>query len=197
MFTCTPKKLPPLHEAVENNDIKAAEKCNLSSHCLNRWDADDQLTPLNLAVSKGYVEMVRFLIKNGANVNARAGCGKTPLHFAAECPHSLEIAQILLESPDINLDVKIAINNFNENVARYLTLDEYALSHRNPILAEMIDEKRQQERLNSAAALYTELKEVKDELKELKNDMRSLKGKFKFTASDSEKENSPNPLFRK
>ncbi len=51
-------------------------------------------TPLFWAVEKNNEETVRFLIKHGANVNAKSGKGKTPLSIATEAGYT-EIADIL------------------------------------------------------------------------------------------------------
>jgi len=40
-------------------------------------------TALNSAVSQGHIELVRFLLEKGADVNSRAIYGGTPLSFAA------------------------------------------------------------------------------------------------------------------
>jgi ankyrin repeat protein len=44
-------------------------------------------TPLFWAADENHEELVRFLIDNGANVNARAANGSTPLSIAAEAGH--------------------------------------------------------------------------------------------------------------
>ena len=59
--------------------------------------ADDYgRTPLHVAVSADYSEMVRFLIENGANVHARtAGEDQTPLYYAAK-NEAVQCVRILL-----------------------------------------------------------------------------------------------------
>eukprot|EP00299_Pterocystis_sp_00344_P015219 c7592_g1_i4.p1 GENE.c7592_g1_i4~~c7592_g1_i4.p1 ORF type:complete len:119 (+),score=22.61 c7592_g1_i4:128-484(+) len=51
--------------------------------------ADNIQTPLHHAASNGHVELCRFLVENGANVNAACNTGlQTPLHKAAERSHT-------------------------------------------------------------------------------------------------------------
>jgi len=42
-----------------------------------------QNTPLHLASGNGHLEVVKFLVSQGANVNALNDAGNTPLHWAA------------------------------------------------------------------------------------------------------------------
>jgi len=53
-------------------------------------------TPLENAVSHGHAEMAKFLLSNGAQVNARAIYGRTPLHVAA-WRDDAAIGRLLLE----------------------------------------------------------------------------------------------------
>lgn len=59
--------------------------------------ADDYgRTPLHVAASADYSEMVRFLIDRGADVHvASAGEGQTPLHYAAK-NEAVQCVKILL-----------------------------------------------------------------------------------------------------
>lgn len=41
------------------------------------------LTPLHIACTHGYPDLVALLLKAKANVNARTHQGRTPLHYAA------------------------------------------------------------------------------------------------------------------
>ncbi len=42
------------------------------------------------------MEIVKYLLENGANPNQKALCGATALHFAAECGH-IDIVKELLK----------------------------------------------------------------------------------------------------
>ena len=66
-----------------------------------------QMTPLALAASfKGAVEIGRFLIERGADINARGDGGRVPLHFASGYGHH-DMVQLLLDhgaNPNIQED---------------------------------------------------------------------------------------------
>ncbi|KAG2419123.1 hypothetical protein HFD88_002227 [Aspergillus terreus] len=55
-------------------------------------------TPLHHAAASGSLDCVRFLLHEGADVNASADHGMTPLHCAAKRPRGREIAELLLEA---------------------------------------------------------------------------------------------------
>ncbi|HEY6990300.1 MAG TPA: ankyrin repeat domain-containing protein [Bryobacteraceae bacterium] len=63
-----------------------------------------KLTPLHRAAAFGPVQMVRDLLKAGANVNARDGRSLTPLHFAVATDYpSKQICETLLQAgADVN-----------------------------------------------------------------------------------------------
>jgi ankyrin repeat protein len=64
---------------------------------INATDSNG-LTPLHHAVRFGKIEIIQFLLDNGADVDARASKrhGKTPLHFAAE-QSNVDVVTYLLE----------------------------------------------------------------------------------------------------
>jgi ankyrin repeat protein len=65
------------------------------------------MTPLALASSKGKVELGRFFIERGADVNVRDNQGWAPLHhFASEHRH-LDMAQLLQCYIDHGADASI------------------------------------------------------------------------------------------
>lgn len=61
-------------------------------------------TPLHLASEKGHTEMVEFLLRHEAQLEARDEEGNSALHHAVENKH-LPVTQLLLESgtpPDMD-----------------------------------------------------------------------------------------------
>jgi ankyrin repeat protein len=53
-------------------------------------------TPLHVAADRGYLRIVKFLLKHGANPNMKNDYGNTPLHDAAAFGHR-EVVKLLLE----------------------------------------------------------------------------------------------------
>ena len=47
------------------------------------WD-ENEWTPLIIAVIWGYVDIIRLLVDNGANINSKGNDGNTALHLAAK-----------------------------------------------------------------------------------------------------------------
>ena len=60
-------------------------------------DLQEARTPLHKAVCGGHIDIVRLLVENGAEVNARDGNDETPLHKAAERGY-IEVVRLLVEN---------------------------------------------------------------------------------------------------
>ena len=110
-----------LHQIAISGSVVAAEKY-LSE---NSVDIDkvnlDKKTPLCFAANFGHVDMVSFLIRKGAKVNASDRSKDTPLTFAARNGH-VDVAKVLIDSgADVNwtrfdgrslLHIVAALGNF-------------------------------------------------------------------------------------
>lgn len=63
---------------------------------INETENDTFLcSPLHFAAQKGHIEIVKYLIKSGAQIEFKNLTGTTPLHWAAQNGH-LEIVKILI-----------------------------------------------------------------------------------------------------
>lgn len=60
-------------------------------------DADKDVAPLHVAVANQNLELAKFLLDHGADVNARDGDGRTPLHFAVN-RRDLDLIRLLLDA---------------------------------------------------------------------------------------------------
>jgi ankyrin repeat protein len=101
-----------IHDAASEGDLVKIQ--TLVSGNPNLADsADDKgSTPLHLASSKGHLEVVKFLVEKGADIEAVNGRGFTPLQLAAYGRHR-EVVEFLLEK-GANIDAK---NKSNEMTA--------------------------------------------------------------------------------
>ncbi|KAG2003864.1 hypothetical protein GB937_009357 [Aspergillus fischeri] len=64
---------------------------------LHRADLDG-MTPLHDAAASGSLDCVRFLLREGADVNSCPEHGMTPLHYAAKRPNAREIIEVLVQA---------------------------------------------------------------------------------------------------
>lgn len=98
-----------IHDAVKANDFNAVEqyikedKTSINAvklgSCYVDWGytANYSIEPLHCAICENLTSMAKYLIDNGADVNARFKPEKlTPLHMAAEA-NNLELVQYLVE----------------------------------------------------------------------------------------------------
>ena len=86
--------------------------------------------------------MASFLVKKGANVNARNSEGKTPLMLAAQHGH-IDIAKLLLEN-GARTDVRTAANVHVGKACMAqdeLTALDYALQNDDAVMIELLKEK--------------------------------------------------------
>ena len=98
-----------LHWAVRENAFRAVQAIVEATHI----DIDKQsygLTPLHVACTHGHEEIARYLIKNGARVNARNVSGMTPLSLAslADCEPVESIKVLLKENGALEGHIPVA-----------------------------------------------------------------------------------------
>src|SRR5690349_12949244 len=65
--------------------------------------AEDNATPLHIAVENNQPQVVEELFRLGASANVKDSEGTTPLHIVAALPNAVEVAQLLISNgADIN-----------------------------------------------------------------------------------------------
>ena len=98
----TGEELPPatLFEAVYRDDLEGMKDLLAEGADVNAMDKDGN-TPLHIVTHSGHKEMIKLLISNGADVNAKGRFG-TPIHNAVSSGYK-EIVQLLVdEGADVN-----------------------------------------------------------------------------------------------
>ena len=60
-------------------------------------------TPLHVAADRGYLGIVKFLLRHGANPNMKNDYGNTPLHFAALYGHPEVVKLLIKHGADPNI----------------------------------------------------------------------------------------------
>ena len=86
-------------KAAKHGDVASVKSLLANDATLIKARDTDGSTPLHCATWKGHVEMVAFLLKSGADVNAineNEHWGTTPLHAAAHA-NQAAIAKLLLD----------------------------------------------------------------------------------------------------
>ena len=91
--------MKPIHEAAQSGDIKEISKqlqLGISVDCT----AQDESTPLHIAILYEQDLAVRLLLEKNASVNAKNELGLTPLHIAAK--QGLDLMTCLLIEASAN-----------------------------------------------------------------------------------------------
>lgn len=96
---------PPLHHAIRNNHIDVAKILLKKQVDVDINDTMGGFTSLHIAAEGGHFEIVNFLLKNNANVNARTDQENTPLHSAAINGHLEVVNALILKGANVNARV--------------------------------------------------------------------------------------------
>jgi ankyrin repeat protein len=96
------KQTPPLIQATVKGNLDAV-KALLDGGSDPSVAREGGLTALHIAVGDNKMEIFKALVDKGADTGAKQEAGATPLHIAAQVPHGLEYARLLLEhKADVN-----------------------------------------------------------------------------------------------
>ena len=99
------------------------ENTNIS---LNETDVFG-FTPLHDAVHNGRINVAKYLIQKGSDVNFQTHLGNTPMHLAVQ-KNNLEMCNFLSNNETINLDIKNLLGHTSLDIARKSNfLDIYSL----------------------------------------------------------------------
>ena len=103
-----------LWEGIETNDLKkVALALNLGLGVDAKFKCN--YTPLHWAVRKDNLEITKFLIASGANVNSKDLLDRLPLHFAV----SVAIAELLISAgSDVNAKGYMGLSSLGWAVRR-------------------------------------------------------------------------------
>lgn len=95
--------LTALHfAAVQNHVVAANELLNKGVPVDVRAPAKNNTTPLHWAAYNESIDVIRLLIKKGADINAKADNGWTPLHFAVRTGKTVAVANLVKLGADVN-----------------------------------------------------------------------------------------------
>jgi ankyrin repeat protein len=90
-----PANYSRLEAAVESCDLNKTRTLVATNPQLVNKQGWGELTPLHLAAQNRCPDVTAFLVRQGAQVDAKADGGTTPLHLAAQ-KGSIEVASVLL-----------------------------------------------------------------------------------------------------
>jgi ankyrin repeat protein len=86
--------LPAITVAVRGHNLAEVQSALEKEKDIDIIDFDGR-TALGHAAAEGQIDIVRFLIDHGANINSQDNFGYTPLHFTCQNQH-VEITRLLL-----------------------------------------------------------------------------------------------------
>eukprot|EP00004_Rigifila_ramosa_P022911 TRINITY_DN635_c0_g1_i3.p2 TRINITY_DN635_c0_g1~~TRINITY_DN635_c0_g1_i3.p2 ORF type:complete len:162 (+),score=44.47 TRINITY_DN635_c0_g1_i3:312-797(+) len=109
MLVCAEFPLPPLLAACAENDfvkVKQAlqeAQARYGDSAVNSVVSQDRQTALHTVAQTGNVELARYLLSIGADVNQRDEFRRSPLHFAAAFGHHALVRLFCEKGANVNL----------------------------------------------------------------------------------------------
>ncbi|KAF9432996.1 hypothetical protein BGZ76_010022 [Entomortierella beljakovae] len=107
-------------------EIQLVDKSGTLDEIINYQSASRKLSSLHLAASYNHLELCKFLIERGANVNLADMEGWTPMHCAAAEGH-LKVFEYLVTKPDADLQATTLEGELVEDVVEDEALRQKAI----------------------------------------------------------------------
>ena len=110
----------PIHIAVENRNVDMIKLLMEYGESLS--SDSDGIQPIHVAIqskNEGYSEFIKFLLNNGADINAKNHSGETPLHMAVKTG-SMERIDFLLDN---GADIRAKDNRKNTPLHHLMNSD--------------------------------------------------------------------------
>ena len=93
-----------IHTAARSGNLSQVKKIlEKSPNSINKPDPGNGYTPLHWAINYSKHDVVKHLIDQGANVNAKTTYGYTPAHLAAMGANAKIIGVLLAKKPNVNI----------------------------------------------------------------------------------------------
>lgn len=92
----------PLHDAAEKGDLDAVKALVAKGENIDAKNKQYAQTALHVAIHNEHADIARFLIKSGADVNAKMNNGQTGLHTAAFFGDVKSVTSLLRAKADVN-----------------------------------------------------------------------------------------------
>ena len=110
LLTCPIAMGDTIHDAVKDSNLASIQKLVNGNHEVLDIQDEDGKTALHLAIERGFSDIARYLIEQGADIDLPDDNNESPLHYSAS-HGNLEISKLLLEKGST------AINN--SSVSKY------------------------------------------------------------------------------
>lgn len=105
----TPVECKTILESAENGHLAALmDQIERNSMLVDCVDCDGY-SPLHRASYNGHLEVVKYLVKSGANIRRRTNDGWLPVHSAAKWGHTSVVAYYLDHGVDVNSTTKSGV----------------------------------------------------------------------------------------